>query len=335
MDAFPIPLTLEPMEAEPVAALPDDSGWAFEPKYDGFRCLIFRQDDDIALMSRRQRPLDRFFPEMHAAVAALPVRRFVLDGELIIPSGTFEMLQMRLHPAASRITKLSSETPAGFIAFDLLSDETGHKLIDVAFAQRRAALENLVSALGDQRAITLSPQTGSAQDARAWLGQAGHGLDGIVCKRLDLPYQPGQRAMLKYKLWHAIDAVIAGAYCASGTRHIDYLLLGLYNAEGKLDYVGRCGVNDPDIDARLQPLMGRGGFTGDAPGGPSRWSRKERTVTPIEPRLVVEVSADHITGGKFRHGSRLLRWRDDKDPRRCTTEQLNAGAPAPDLHQQP
>ena len=322
METFPIPLTLEPMEAEPVTDLPVEPGWAFEPKYDGFRCLIFRHDDAVALMSRRQRPLDRFFPEMHAAVAALPVRRFVLDGELIIPGGTFEMLQMRLHPAASRIAKLARETPAGFIAFDLLADQTGHKLLDQPFASRRAGLERLMSDLGHQRDITLSPQTRSAEEARVWLNKVGHGLDGIVCKRLDLPYQPGRREMLKYKLWHTIDAVIAGAYCASGTRHIEYLLLGMYNPQGKLDYVGRCGVNDTEIDARLKPLIGGGGFTGEAPGGPSRWSRKERTVTPIEPRLVVEVSADHITGGKFRHGSRLVRWRDDKDPRSCTTDQL-------------
>lgn len=334
VETFPIPLTLEPMEAEPVTELPDGPGWAFEPKYDGFRCLIFREDDAVALMSRRQRPLDRFFPEMHTAVAAMGVRRFVLDGELIIPGGTFEMLQMRLHPAASRIAKLSREAPSGFVAFDLLSDETGHQLRGSEFAKRRAALQHLIAAFGDQRAITLSPQTRSIEDARAWLAKVGHGLDGIVCKRLDLPYQPGQRAMLKYKLWHTIDAVIAGAYCALGTYHIEYLLLGLYNPHGKLDYVGRCGVNDPDIDECLQPLMGRGGFTGDAPGGPSRWSRKERVVTPIEPRLAVEVSADHITGGKFRHGSRFVRWRDDKNPRQCTTDQLNADAPVPSRHQQ-
>lgn len=320
------------MEAEPVTDLPAGPGWAFEPKYDGFRCLVFREAAEVVLMSRRQRPLDRFFPEVHAAVAALPVSRFVLDGELIIPGGSFEALQMRLHPAASRIAKLARETPAEFIAFDLLADAKRHSLLDRAFAERRAALEVVVARMGEQNALMLAPQTHLADDARDWLRDVGHGLDGIVAKRLDLPYQPGRREMLKYKLWHSVDAVIAGAYCAPGTQHIEYLLLGLYNPQGKLDYVGRCGINDPAVDARLLPLMGRGGFSGDSPGGPSRWSRKERQVTPIEPRLVVEVSADHITGGKFRHGSRLVRWRDDKDPRRCTTDQLDvvtAGAPAP------
>jgi len=319
---LPVPLSLEPMEAEPVSELPDADGWVFEPKYDGFRCVVFRDGTEVALQSRRQRPLVRFFPEVEAAVAALPVRRFVLDGELIIPGESFEMLQMRLHPAASRIAKLSRDHPAGFVAFDLLCDPAGHSLLDRGFAERRAALERLFGSLGSQSVMVLAPETHSVAEARRWLKDGGNRLDGIVAKRVDLPYLPGRREMLKYKLWQTVDCVVAGAYCKSGTTHIEYLLLGLYDREGRLDYVGRCGVDDQAIDARLRPLMRRGGFTGNAPGGPSRWSRKEREVTPIEPSLVVEVSADHITGGKFRHGSRLVRWREDKDPRRCTMDQI-------------
>lgn len=323
---FPVPLTLEPMEAEPVSALPEGENWAFEPKYDGFRCVIFRDGDKVVLQSRRHRPLDRFFPEVHAAVTALPVARFVMDGELIIPGGTFEMLQMRLHPAASRIAKLSREHPGGFVAFDLLADQGGRSLLTRPFAERRAALEALFARFRSYAGVALAPETRSMAEAGVWLSKAGQKLDGIVAKRLDLPYQAGRRAMLKYKHWHTLDCVVAGAYCKDGTRHVAYLLLGLYNPEGKLDYVGRCGVDDPAVDARLASLMGRGGFTGDSPGGPSRWSRKERTVTPLEPSLVVEVSADHITAGKFRHGSRLVRWRPDKDPRQCTAAQLSRAA---------
>ncbi len=319
---LPVPLSLEPMEAEPVTELPSGPGWAFEPKYDGFRCIIFRDGGEIALQSRRQRPLARFFPEMHTAIAALPVHRFVLDGELIIPGQSFETLQLRLHPAASRIARLSHEHPAGFVAFDLLCDNSGSPLLDRPFSERRAALEQLFPELAGTKHLTLAPQTLSAETAQRWLKDGGNGLDGVVAKRLDLPYRPGRREMLKYKLWHTLDCVIAGAYCKQGTSHVEYLLLGLYDPAGRLDYVGRCAVNDTEIDRRLLPLMGTGGFTGDAPGGPSRWSRKERTVTLIEPCLVVEVSADHITGGKFRHGSRLVRWRDDKDPHRCITDQL-------------
>jgi ATP-dependent DNA ligase len=237
-------------------------------------------------------------------------------------------LQMRLHPAASRIAKLSREHPATFVAFDLLAEDNGRATLDWPFEKRRAALVALFEQFGDATGVRLAPQARTAEAARAWLKDVGHGLDGIVAKRLDLAYQPGTRAMLKYKLWHTVDCVVGGAYLKAGTRRIEYLLLGLYDREGRLNYVGRCHPDGAETEARVRPLLGRGGFTGEAPGAPSRWSKRPREPEPAEPALVVEVSADHVTAGKFRHGSRLLRWRDDKDPRSCTTEQLSARASA-------
>lgn len=323
--SLPVPLTLVPMEAEPVDTLPDGPGWAFEPKYDGFRCVVFRDAGIVELRSRRQRPLARFFPEVAAAIAALTVPRFVMDGELTIANAGFDTLQMRLHPAASRIAKLSREHPAAFVAFDLLADDAGLTLLDRPFAERRIALTRVFDRIGSNASVILTPQADSAARARTWLNDVGERLDGIVAKRLDEPYQPGKRAMLKYKLWHTVDCVVGGAYLTAKGA-IEYLLLGLYDADGRLDYVGRC-LPDTEAEARVRPLLGRGGFTGDAPGGPSRWSKRVREAEPAEPVLVVEVSADHITAGKFRHGSRLLRWRDDKEPRRCTKDQLAAARP--------
>jgi ATP-dependent DNA ligase len=229
---------------------------------------------------------------------------------------------MRLHPAASRIAKLSREHPATFVAFDLLADAAGRPLLDRSFAERRAALTRLFDHIGPNSSLVLILQVDSVAQARRWLADVGERLDGIAAKRLDEPYQPGKRAMLKYKLRHTVDCVVGGVYLTAKGA-IDYLLLGLYNADGRLDYVGRCPP-DGEAEARVRPLLGRGGFTGDAPGGPSRWSNRAREAEPAEPILVVEVSADHITAGKFRHGSRLLRWRDDKEPRRCTKDQLVA-----------
>ncbi len=319
---WPVPLDLEPMEAEPVDELPDGPGWAFEPKYDGFRCVAFRARDDIELQSRRQRPLARFFPEVAANLRALSVQQFVLDGELMIEGAEFDTLQLRLHPAASRIARLSREHPATFVAFDLLADASGCSLLDRPFAQRRAALDALFREIGRAPGVRLAQEARSPADARRWLKNVGQGLDGIIAKRLDLAYQPGRRTMLKYKLWHTVDCVVGGVYFKASTQRIEYLLLGLYDREGRLSYVGRCPPGDAKTEALVRPLLGRGGFTGNMPGGPSRWSTREREPVPAEPRLVVEVSADHITAGKFRHGSRLLRLRDDKDPQSCTMEQV-------------
>jgi ATP-dependent DNA ligase len=320
-----VPLTVQPMEALPVDDLPKGKGWLFEPKYDGFRCILFRDGDLVYLQSRRQRPLGRYFPELIAAATHLPIQRFVFDGELIIPDEPFDTLQLRLHPAASRVQKLSREHPAQVVVFDLLAGESGHSLIGHPFSDRRTALAAIFEKIGKSFSFVPSKATTSRDIARGWLKRLGHGLDGIVAKRLDLTYRPGERAMQKFKLWKTVDCVVGGIYYKPGTKSVEYLLMGLYNDVGNLDYVGRCGVgeNGRKISGLLEPLIGGVGFTGTMPGGKSRWSSgRERVPVPLEPRLVAEVSADHIENGRFRHGSRLIRWRDDKGPRACTMDQV-------------
>jgi ATP-dependent DNA ligase len=319
-----VPLNVEPMEALPVDDLPKGEGWLFEPKYDGFRCILFRDGVAVHLQSRRQRPLGRYFPEVIKAASDLPIQRFVFDGELIIPDQPFDTLQLRLHPAASRVQMLAREHPAQVVVFDLLADERGHSLLDRPFRDRRAALEAAFKLIGRTSSFVLSKATASQDTARGWLKRLGHGLDGIVAKRLDLHYQPGERAMQKFKLWKTVDCVVGGIYYKLGTKSVEYLLMGLYDDAGHLNYVGRCGAgeNGHEIGKLLEPLVGGTGFTGNMPGGKSRWTGRERKPVPLEPRLVAEVSADHIENGRFRHGSRLIRWRDDKAPETCTMDQI-------------
>ena len=318
-----IPLTIQPMEAAPVNDLPAGQRWMFEPKYDGFRCVLFRDGDSVNLQSRRQRPLGRYFPEIIEAARQLPIKQYVFDGELIIPDQPFDTLQLRLHPAASRVQLLSRQHPAQIVVFDLLAHEHGRSLLDKPFSDRRVALEVAFREIGRNANFVLSKATTSRDTARGWLTHLGHGLDGIVAKRLDQPYQPGERAMQKYKLWQTLDCVVGGIYYKAGTQSVEYLLMGLYDNDGLLNYVGRCGIgnNGQEIAKLLKPLIGGPGFTGNAPGGTSRWSSRERKPVPLQPKLVAEVSADHIENGRFRHGSRLIRWRDDKEPKACTMDQ--------------
>ncbi len=323
-----VPLSLEPMEAQPVEELPHGPGWLLEQKYDGFRCILFRDGDTVHLQSRRQRPLGRYFPEVVRSALAWPVARFVLDGELVIPGQPFDVLQLRLHPASSRVAKLSREHPARFVAFDLLADAEGRSLLARPFRDRRTELERFFAQGDPHDGFALSRATTSLTTAKGWLKDAGHGLDGIVAKRLDLPYQPGQRAMQKFKLWQTVDGVVGGIYRHRDTDRVEYLLLGLYDEAGRLNYIGRCGVGDKaaEVERMIAPLLGGSGFTGEAPGGRSRWSDRERVALPLQPELVAEVSADHIEHGHFRHGSRFIRWREDKDPRTCTMDQLGRKA---------
>ncbi len=319
-----VPLDLQPMEAMPVGQLPSGSGWLFEPKYDGFRCLLFRDGDAVHLQSRRQRPMGRYFPEIIEAAGTLPLSRFVIDGELIIPGQPFDTLQLRLHPAASRVQRLSREHPAQIIVFDLLADARGHSLLERPFGDRRQALEKAFERFGKSPTFVMSKATTSIATARGWLKRLRHGLDGVVAKQLGLAYQPGERAMQKFKLWKTVDCVVGGIYFKRGTQSVEYLLMGLYDDAGRLNYVGRCGFGESgsEIAALVQPLIGGSGFTGKLPGGKSRWGGSERKAIPLEPRLVAEVSADYIENGRFRHGSRLIRWRDDKAPRDCTMDQI-------------
>jgi ATP-dependent DNA ligase len=267
--AFAVPLSLEPMEAVPVDVLPDGPGWQYEPKWDGFRCLVFRDGKAFRLQSRNGKPMARFFPEIETALLALPAKRFVLDGELVIPGQPFDALQMRLHPAASRIEKLSREIPATVVAFDLLADARGRALLARTLAERRAALEDFCRRVGPRPRLRLSPATASRKTALGWLAKKNHGLDGIVAKRVDEPYRPGERAMQKYKLWQTVDCVVGGVYLARGHSTVESLLLGLYDKDGLLHYVGRARLG-PEADKvvkRLKPLMGRGGFTGQRVDG--------------------------------------------------------------------
>ena len=315
-----VPLTIKPMEAQAVDELPRGKGWLYEPKYDGFRCIAFRKGSALRLQSRKQKPLERYFPELVEGLKNHRNAAFVIDGEITLPGEAFEMLQLRLHPAKSRIDRLAEEHPAQLVAFDLLA--LSAPVLEQPFAERRAALETLLKRASKNPAIGLSKATRSAATAEKWLGKAG--MDGIVAKRLDLPYAAGERAMRKYKLWKTVDCVVGGLYRKLGTELIDSLLLGLYDEQGRLNYVGRIRVHGgaEALSDALEPLIGGEGFTGRAPGGKSRWSTRERKPVPLKPVLVVEVSADHITGEYMRHGARLLRWRDDKRPEDCTMDQI-------------
>jgi ATP-dependent DNA ligase len=303
-----------------VDELPTGPGWQFEPKYDGFRCLAHRRGSRVHLQSKNQKPLERYFPEVTQGLEEIVEADFVLDGELVTVGGSFESLQLRLHPAESRVSKLARETPAQLIVFDLLA-RAGISLLERPLAERRRELEDFLSRAASP-VLRLGEATERDAAARDWLGREG--LDGIVAKRLDLPYQPGERAMRKFKRWKTIDCVVAGLYHKRGTQAVEHLLLGLYDEGGKLNYVGRCRIYEDaaEIGRLLEPLVGGSGFTGRAPGGKSRWSGKEREPVALKPILVVEVSADHITGDHMRHGARLLRWRTDKSPESCTMDQI-------------
>jgi ATP-dependent DNA ligase len=324
------------MEARLVDELPEEPGWQFEPKWDGFRCLAFRADDEVDLRAKSGKPLTRYFPEMAAVLRGLPPGRFVLDGELAIPVGetfSFDALQMRLHPAESRIKKLAAETPAILFAFDLLALRDGESLLQTPLLQRRAALEAFFRSIGPVEAVRLSPLARDVEEARSWLEASGGALDGVIAKRLDDTYQPGERAMLKVKKRRTADCVVGGFRYERNSSVVGSLLLGLYNNEGKLDHVGFTAtlhdLNREALTEQLEALIVPPGFTGNAPGGPSRWStERSGEWQPLRPELVVEVRYDHVSGGRFRHGTRLLRWRPDKAPRQCTFEQIETAPTA-------
>ncbi len=289
---------LAPMEAKLVDALPDGEGWHYEPKWDGFRCLVFRDGAGVELQSKSGKPLARYFPEVADLIRRIEADRFVLDGELVIPVGqalSFEALQMRLHPAESRIRKLARETPAQLVLFDCL-ETAGQALLERPLVERRAALERFHGGTADP-ALQLSPcarERGRAQD---WLDSAGAVLDGVIAKRRDGSYQPGERAMLKIKQLRSADCVVGGFRYASKEKLVGSLLLGLYNEQGLLDHVGFTSTisnaERAELTARLEALRGPPGFPGNAPGGPSRWStERSGDWEPLRSELVVEVVAD-------------------------------------------
>jgi len=319
---------IAPMEALLADRLPDGPGWQYEPKWDGFRCVAVRDGGSIAMWSKSGKPLDRYFPEVAAMLGRLKAKQFALDGELVIQLGdeqSFETLQARLHPAASRIRRLAAETPAQFIAFDLLVlGKT--KLAGQPLAKRRAALERML-AKEKEPALILSPKTDDRDEAAAWLDRSGGALDGVVAKRLDDSYRSGERAMVKVKVRRTADCVVGGFRYDRAGAEVASLLLGLYDAAGLLNHVGftsSIAASDRAPWTReLEALVQAPGFTGKAPGGPSRWTT-ERTAEwqPLKPKIVIEVQYDQVTGDRFRHGTKLIRRRLDKAPGQCLMDQL-------------
>jgi ATP-dependent DNA ligase len=322
------------MEARIAETLPEERGWQFEPKWDGFRCLAYKDGVRAVLMAKSGKPLTQFFPEVAAALKTLPAQRFVADGELVIPVGerlSFDALQMRLHPAESRRRKLAAQTPALLVLFDLLAD--GKKdLTEASLPERRMALEKLFAAFPAGSPFRLSPYTRRLATAKDWLKLAGRGaLDGVIAKPLDAPYLCGERAMIKVKNLKTADCVVGGFRYAAGSREVGSLLLGLFNDKGKLDHVGFTSgfatLDRPFLTRQLEALKGGPGFSGNAPGGPSRWStERSGQWMPVKNKLVAEVRYDHVTDGRFRHGTKFLRWRPDKAPKNCTFDQLQAEA---------
>jgi ATP-dependent DNA ligase len=373
---LPLQPPYPPAEAKSVASLPHESGWLYEPKWDGFRCVAFRLGEEVVLQSKAGQPLGRYFPEIVAALLALPARKFVLDGEIVIRSGAgldFDALLQRIHPAASRIQRLSQETPSTYMVFDLLVDGQGRSLAAKPLSARRMALQEFAAAnieagpdpkrskkaggpttLKSSDRIMLSPASADFATAEKWMREgAASGWDGVVAKRLDCEYMSGDRTgMLKIKRIRTADCVVGGFRWSRGrnseakaadsksatlktadaekrpTEEVGSLLLGLYNKDGQLDHIGFSSSFTREerkkLKGILKPLMGGEGFSGKAPGGPSRWTRDARDTEwfPLKPKLVGEFQYDHFSGGRFRHGTKFLRWRPEKKPEQCTMEQI-------------
>jgi ATP-dependent DNA ligase len=327
---FGVPLDTVPMEAKTADTLPDGAGqWQYEPKWDGFRCLAFKAGDKVDLRAKSGKPLGRYFPEVVSMLRALKAKEFVVDGEIVIDVDgalSFDALQMRLHPAESRIRRLSAETPAKLILFDMLAGPGG-SVMDQPLSARRKALEAFIPSTGST-GLELSRSTQDVMTAVKWLSQSGQGsTDGVVAKRLDEGYRPGERAMVKVKRLRTADCVVGGFRYLASSPEVGSLLLGLYDGEGKLDHVGFTSTiaeqDRPQLTRQLEALRSPPGFTGKAPGGPSRWStERSGQWEPLKPKLVVEVRFDHVTSDRFRHGTKFIRWRPDKHPKQCTFDQL-------------
>ena len=317
-----------PMEALLAAELPDGDGWQFEPKWDGFRCLARRDGAEVTLTSKSGKPLARYFPEVVDTLSRLKANQFLLDGELIIPvrdALSFEALQLRLHPAESRVRRLSKETPAELMVFDLLELD-GKSLVARPLTERRELLEKFFRK-NAVPGLELSPVTCEREVALAWLERSGGALDGVIAKRVGQDYRSGERAMIKVKQIRTADCVVGGFRYAEKKKEVGSLLLGLYGDDGLLHHVGFTSAfkneDRAQLTKKLEKLIAPPGFTGDAPGGPSRWSTERTTQwQPLKPVLVVEVKYDQVTGQRFRHGTAIVRWRPDKDPKQCRFDQL-------------
>jgi ATP-dependent DNA ligase len=308
---MPLPLSppLSPQLARSRTSLPEGDGWAFEPKFDGFRALVFVDGDEVAINSRNGKPLDRYFPEV---VASLPAGRYVLDGEIVASS--FDTLGQRIHPAKSRIERLSVETPARLIAFDLLASGDD-VLVELPYRERRAALEKVALP-----GVELAPVVWTAAEASGWLDTE----EGVIAKEADAKYRPGERVgMIKIKRVRTIDAVVLGWRPGKAEGTVGALILGLYEPDGTLRGVGHTSgfsaKEKRELPAKLKPY--ESGETGS--GAPSRWSAdKDLAWIGLRPELVVEVTFDHVSDNRIRHGAKVQRWRDDKQPSECTVDQL-------------
>lgn len=326
------------MEAETAREIPTGEDWQYEPKWDGFRCLAFRDGDDVYLGSKSSQPLARYFPEVVAAVQQVPCKRFVSDGELIVTDNRmldFNALLQRIHPAESRIRKLAKETPATYLVFDLLVDDHGRDETGKPLAERRELLERFAERCFEGERIRLSPKTCSFEEAKSWFHRMAGPLDGVIAKRLSSPYGSGERgSMLKIKNLRTADCVVGGFRYGTKDKLVGSLLLGLYDENGLLNHVGftsgLAAAEKPKLTEELESIKEAPGFTGSAPGGPSRWSTERSTEwEPLAPKLVVEVQYDHFSGGRFRHGTKLLRWRPDKKPESCSIEQVRRESESP------
>ena len=316
------------MEALLAAELPEGEGWQFEPKWDGFRCLARRDGGEVTLTSKSGKPLGRYFPDVVKMMEALKEKQFLIDGELIIPVGdalSFDALQLRLHPAESRVRKLAAEHPAELMLFDAL-ELGGKDLTGRPLSERRRALEKFF-AKNRTDGLHLSPVSHDRRAAIEWLDRSGGALDGVIAKRSDLEYRSGERAMVKVKQQRTADCVVGGFRYAEKKKVVGSLLLGLYDDDGRLNHVGFTSAIPASERAQLtkdlEALIEPPGFTGSAPGGPSRWNTaRSMAWEPLKPVLVVEVRYDQVSSGRFRHGTGFVRWRPDKDPNQCTYEQL-------------
>lgn len=338
LSSLPYQPPLFPMEAKAVSKIPIGDEWQYEPKWDGFRCIAFRDGSSIELQSKAGQPLTRYFPELVEALTKVKASKFILDGEIVIFDGnklSFDNLLQRVHPAESRVHRLAKETPAHFVLFDLIADERGRSLSDQPLSKRRVRLEAFVDAkIARESSFILSPATTDIAVARRWLTSMRGQLDGLVAKRLDFPYLAGKRAMQKIKNLRTADCVVGGFRYLAAKPVVGSLLLGLYDDEGLLQHVGFTSsipsASRASLTKQLRKLIEPPGFTGKAPGGPSRWSGEKSTEwSPLRPELVVEVRYDHFSGHRFRHGTKFMRWRPDKSPKQCKFDQVAVAEKSP------
>lgn len=328
---LPIRPPYPPMEAKRVGAIPANGDWQFEPKWDGFRAVVFRSGDAVAIQSKAGQPLGRYFPELIEAFRSLRAKEFVLDGEIVVPIDghlSFDDLLQRIHPAESRIRKLAEASPANYYAFDVLYAK-GKELAGQPIEKRREQLESFFETVPDDGLLRLSPATADRKVANDWFRKFGAlGLDGIIAKKSGEPYHSGDReGMVKVKHFKTADCVVGGFRYGEGTKTVASLLLGLYDDEGRLVYIGHTSSVKHDerqaLTRELEALRGDNPFEVRVPGGPSRWAgTRSSEWEPIRPELVCEVEYDYFSQGRFRHGSKFLRWRPEKKPEQCTVDQV-------------